>query len=189
MLLEPPRTHLLGRLLSVGHLSRRADLRLGATAAAGTLALFSAGDALLLGVLLAVAAAELSAAVVAILATLAVVIRWSDTSLEAIAGAQAVLGPAGLVAPIAAAASAWCSALALVLASPRNWSAVAFGLVAALVVSGPAAVTALNLGLRVVAAAAGVGLALLAGRQAPPALARPAALALAAAACVLAVLR
>ena len=49
---------------------------------------------------------------------LALVERWGTTSLDAVAGAQSVLGPGGLVGPPNAAASAWFAAAALVLASP-----------------------------------------------------------------------
>ena len=51
-------------------------------------------------------------------AGLALVERWGTTSLDAVAGAQSVLGPGGLVGPPNAAASAWFAAAALVLASP-----------------------------------------------------------------------
>ena len=45
--------------------------------------------------------------------------RWSSTALEDIAGAQAVLGPAGRRRPAAAAVAAWLGALAIVLATPN----------------------------------------------------------------------
>jgi hypothetical protein len=45
--------------------------------------------------------------------------RWSSTALEDIAGAQAVLGPAGAVDPASAAVAAWLGALAIVLATPN----------------------------------------------------------------------
>ena len=66
--------------------------------------------------------------------------RWGSASLEDVAGAQAVLGPAGWVDPPMAAAGSWLAALALVLVSPAlpprvGW--VAAGASAAVVVAGP----------------------------------------------------
>ena len=124
----------------------------------------------------------------AALAGLAFAARWGTTSLDAISGAQAVLGPAGVVGPPLAAASAWCGAAALVLAVPGRWAAPAFGLAAGLGVAGPSAATLQELAVRVGAGGAGAALALAVDRVAPPRVARPAALALAAAAGVLALL-
>ncbi|MDQ3569215.1 MAG: hypothetical protein M3396_01035 [Actinomycetota bacterium] len=152
------------------------------------MALASAGDAVLLAVLLALAAGDLVAAAAVTVAGLSIAVRWGSTSLDAIAGAQAVLGPGGLVGPALATASTWCAAAAVVLASPRGWRAAAFGLAAALCVAGPTAADTGALLLRLVAAAAGAGLAIAAGRWLPSALARPAALVLAVSAGVLAVL-
>ena len=125
----------------------------------------STGDTLLLGVLLGVAAGRVAAGVAAVLALASVLVRWGSPSLEALAGAQAVLGPAGTVGSTAAAASAWCAAAALVLAAPRVqaawWWRVAvvapFGISAAAVVlgAGPGGLLWLRL-------AASVGAALLA---------------------------
>jgi hypothetical protein len=126
----------------------------------------SSGDTLLLGVLLGLAAGRVAAGVAAVLALSSVLIRWGSPSLEALAGAQAVLGPAGTVGTTAAAASAWCAASALVLAAPRPdarlpWRIVAvapFGIAAAAVVlgAGPGGL----LWLRVVASVGAVVLAL-----------------------------
>lgn len=61
------------------------------------------------------------AAVGAVLfAGLAVLARWGTASLGAVAGAQSVLGPGGVVGPAAAAAAAWLAAAALLLASPPS---------------------------------------------------------------------
>ncbi|MDP8987220.1 MAG: hypothetical protein M3N11_02600, partial [Actinomycetota bacterium] len=70
--------------------------------------------------LLAVAVASPAAAGAVLFAGLAVLERWGTASLEAVAGAQSVLGPGGVVGPTAAAASAWLAAAALVLASPSS---------------------------------------------------------------------
>ena len=125
----------------------------------------STGDALLLGVLLGVAAGRVAAGVAAVLALGSVLLRWGSPSLEALAGAQAVLGPAGTVGTTAAAASAWCAAAALVLAAPRleqqlPWrvgAAVPFGVAAAAVVvgAGPGG----RLGLRIAGSVAAAVLA------------------------------
>ncbi len=110
-------------------------------------------------VVLAVLVAQPFAVGAVVLAGLTVLERWGSPSLEAVAGAQSVLGPGGLVGPASAAASAWLAAVALVLASPhvgdRNAGdggtarsrrrpsaaavlvALAMGSAAALVVAGP----------------------------------------------------
>ena len=103
-------------------------LRAAALAAALVLALLSRGDVIVLTGLLAAAAWRpllLAAAAWRPLPALAVVSavaatawRWSSTALEDIAGAQAVLGPAGLVDPPASAVAAWVGAVAVVLATP-----------------------------------------------------------------------
>jgi hypothetical protein len=72
-------------------------------------------------------------------------VRWGSTSLGAIAGAQAVLGPAGWTGSNLAVASAWLAAVALVLAAApiaegrliRVLSSVPFACAAADVAVGP----------------------------------------------------
>jgi hypothetical protein len=67
--------------------------------------------------------------------------RFGTTSLEALAGAQAVLGPAGGVGPAAAAAGSWLGAGALLLALGRGREPVrlvAAGAAVAAVLAGPA---------------------------------------------------
>lgn len=114
--LEPPGSHvpaLTGTLAALG------PLRLGAAGAAGVLALSSTGHVLALAVLLAVLVAQPAAVGAVLLAGIAILQRWGSPSLEAVAGAQSVLGPGGLVGPQAAAASAWLAGIALVLAAAR----------------------------------------------------------------------
>lgn len=137
-----------------------------------------------LAVLLAVVVASPAAVGAVLFAGLAVLARWGTASLGAVAGAQSVLGPGGVVGPAAAAASAWLAAAALVLASPpaggdvdeatvkghdggrrRRRGPAPAALVAALA-TGPAAVVAVagpqydtGLGLRLGATAAAVVLA------------------------------
>jgi hypothetical protein len=137
------------------------------------MALTSSGDALAAGVLLGLAALDVAAGAAAVLAGLAVAGRWGSSSLGALAGGQAVLGPAGWTGPAALAASSWAASAALVLACPPGrFRVVAFGLTAAALVAGPpldggAAAVA----LRVVAAVAGVAAAAFTARAVP----RPAA--------------
>ena len=153
--------------------------------------LSSSGDAVLVAVLLGLAAVDVAVAGVGVLVALAVLGRWGTTSLSALAGLQAVVGPAGLRGTSLAAASSWVAASALVVVAatvPRRVPAAVLGLTAALVVAGPAITTASDAGIRV-GAGAGAALAasLVAGRV-PRRLAVPTALTLAAASAVLAVL-
>ena len=137
--------------------------------------------------LLALAAGDVLAGGVGALVALACLVRLGSSSLPALAGAQAVLGPAGLSVSAAAASSAWLSAAALLAAAPAGIAGLAFGAAAGAVVAGPAPGTPAGLGVRVAAGAAGAGLAWLAGAR----LARrprPLAPALGAAAVVLAAL-
>jgi hypothetical protein len=127
--------------------------RLAALAGAAVVAVASRGDALLLGVALGVGAGSVVAGTASVLAGIAVLVRWGSASLAALAGAQAVLGPAGTTGSVPAAASAWCAASAFVLVvrplapdpeGPR-WlrvglvlaATVPFGVAAADVVAGP----------------------------------------------------
>ncbi len=98
---------------------RLVALRAAALTAALLLALLSRGDVIVLAAVLGLGAWRPlpAAAVVSTLAATAW--RWSSTSLEDIAGAQAVLGPAGVVDPTSAAAAAWLGAVAIVLATPN----------------------------------------------------------------------
>lgn len=150
MLVEPPGPVLPPRSgLIIPAVER---LRAAAAAAALVLAVTSRGDALGLATLLAVVAWRPLAAAAAGAGLIAASWRWGSTSLEAIAGAQAVLGPAGLVEPASAATASWLAASALVLVTGRlrapgagpapralhALSAAATGAAAAVVVAGPA---------------------------------------------------
>jgi len=120
-------------------------LRAVALAAALVLAVLSRGDVFVLAGLLAVGAWRPLPAVAIASALAASAWRWGSTSLEDIAGAQAVLGPAGWVDPPSAAVGSWLGAAAIVLACsapPGRWgrvvAALAAGAAAAAVVAGPA---------------------------------------------------
>jgi hypothetical protein len=116
-------------------------LRLAAAAAVLVLAGTSRGDSLVLGVLVVLLAGRPTALVAVGGAFVASAWRWGDSSLEALAGAQAVLGPAGGVGPAPAAAGAWLAAAALVAAAarrPHPLEAAALGAAAAAVLAGPA---------------------------------------------------
>ncbi|MDQ3305980.1 MAG: hypothetical protein M3535_08390 [Actinomycetota bacterium] len=102
-----------------GSLAALGPLRLSAAGAVTVLALSSTGHVVVLAALLAVLVAQPLAVGAVLLAGLAVLERWGTPSLEAIVGAQSVLGAGGVVGPATAAASAWFAAAALVLASPR----------------------------------------------------------------------
>ena len=130
-------------------------MALGSATGAALLAVTVTGDALFLGVVLGVAALDAVAGATAVLAGIGVLGRWGSTSLAALAGGQAVLGPAGWTGPATAVLSSWAAAAALVLVAPRERvPAAAFGLFAAAVVAGPAVTDVSDVGalaLRVVA--------------------------------------
>ena len=145
-------------------MSTASGLRLAAAGAALVLAVTSRGDAFALAVALGLAAWRPVAAVAVAAALGATAWRWGSSSLEAIAGAQAVLGPAGWVGPGPAAAGSWLAALAIAVAcpsfqarGPRLVAALASGTAAAVVVAGPA--SGGDVWARVLAAAVGTGLA------------------------------
>ena len=123
----------------------------------------SVGDVLLLGVALAVVAADVLVGAGVVLAAASVLVRWGSSSLGALAGNQAVLGGAGWSGSVAGAASAWCAAGALLAATPPGLlPAAGFGLAAAAVVAGPGIGGAVP--VRIAASAAGVVLAWFIGR-------------------------
>ena len=100
----------------------------------------------LLGVLVFVGAATLPAAAAGALAVAAAGLRWSTTSLAAVAGAQSVLGPAVAVGSVAEAGSAVLAAAGLLVATSAPGrrpvavlAAVVLGLLAATVAVAPAA--------------------------------------------------
>jgi hypothetical protein len=82
------------------------------------LAIASRGDIIVLAALLAAAAATRLRAIGSALACTAALVRWGSSSLGAIAGAQAVLGPAAWTGGGAAVASAWLAAFALLACVP-----------------------------------------------------------------------
>ncbi|HUR18447.1 MAG TPA: hypothetical protein VMZ51_05850 [Acidimicrobiales bacterium] len=159
-------------------------MRTVAGVGAAVLALSSSGEIVLLAVLLGVAAGDTVVGAVAVLATGAAALRWGTTSLDAIAGAQTVLGPAVAVGPLVAVGSAWCAAAALILIKAPGPGAVVFGLTAGLIAAGPSGGPG-PVAVRIAAAALGAGLAVAAQHRAPSA-ARPAAMVLAAGAVILA---
>jgi hypothetical protein len=118
--------------------------RLGVAAGAVALGVSSRGDALVLAVLLAVLAERPARVLGALGALVGSCVRWGTTTLGAIAGAQAVLGPAGWTGSTLAVSSAWAGAVGLVAATPRPLkvsagdlvAAAPFGVAAAAVVAG-----------------------------------------------------
>jgi len=85
--------------------------------AALAMAISSRGDVVVLALLLGFGAMRRASGVAIALALTASLVRWGSPSLGAIAGAQAVLGPAGWTGSAAAVASAWLAAVALLLAA------------------------------------------------------------------------
>ena len=124
-------------------------VRLTAATTAAAIALAGAGHVGVLAALLAVAAARPTTSAALALAAGATVVRWGSGSLAALGGAQAVLGPAGLVGPTAAAASSWLAAAAVLLCTPGPLrlkptsgivvGAIATGATAATLAVGPSA--------------------------------------------------
>src|SRR5438105_1518860 len=148
----------------------------------------SRGDFVVVGVLLAVVAGlgDWRSAAAVGLATIATLTRWHTASLTALAGAQAVFGPAGLTGPIAAALSSWAAAGALLLAAPVGWASAPFGLAAALVLAGPSGASLGGLLVRLLGAVAMVDLAVSVGRRVPVERRQPPGVAVGAVAVVLA---
>lgn len=108
------------------------------------------GHVAVLAALLAILAAHPAATAALALAGGATILRWGTGSLGAIVGAQAVLGPAGVVGPGMAAAGSWLAAAAVLLSTPgpvtirplgaAMLGAVATGTTAATLVMGPSPV-------------------------------------------------
>ena len=119
---------------------------------------------LLLGLLVGAVLATRAGAVTSVLATSTALVRWGSPSLTAVAGGQAVLGPAVVVGDVAVAASAWLGAAALVLATPRDRGtdalivAAVTGVTAGAIAAGPTFVDepAIRIAGAVVATAAAV---------------------------------
>lgn len=125
---------------------RTGAIETGAAAGAAGLALTSTGSMVVAVVFLAVAARSRWTLTALLLTVAAVGVRFTTVGFDDIAGIQSVLGPAGTVGPVTAAASAWFAAAATVLAvrAPlgttnlhRVMVALAGGALAASVAVGP----------------------------------------------------
>jgi hypothetical protein len=119
----------------------RAHLTQALAAAALVLAVSSRGELALVALLLVLPDVSVPSVVAALGAVVASSWRWGTTSLEALAGAQAVLGPAGGIGPGGAAAGSWLAAAALLLALSRGRDPMRFaavGATVAAVLAGPA---------------------------------------------------
>lgn len=176
-------------------------IRLGAAVGLAVMVITSTGDALVAGVLLGLATADLAAGTVGVLVGIAVVGRWGSSSLAALAGGQAVLGAGGWSGPAGMVVSSWAAAAAVVMvcSRPRAASAstpevpagiLASGLLAAALVAGPAVGqdTGSVVTLRVVASAIAVAVAVLVIRARPPRVTRVGGVIVAVSAAALAVL-
>lgn len=143
--------------------------QLALAAAAAALLVTTTGDALLACVLIGLAVGDAVVGGVAAAAVLGTLARFGSTSLAGVAGAQAVLGPAVLVGPVAGAVGSGLLALACVAAAPRRewWSAVPLGLLAGVVAFGPSAVSWPDAVVRLGGAAVGVGLVVFAAPRLP----------------------
>ena len=199
MLVEPPRPRVSGRagppLLSTVaprvrlrrrddvHASRRpgpierpddtaiVPVRSALLVAAFVLVVASRGDVFVVALVLGLGVGRRASAFAASAALVAAMVRWGSPSLRSIAGAQAVLGPAGWTGSRVAVASAWLAAVALVLAARRGprlislatcVSVAPFAVTAADVVAGPSAGGAV--GWRVLASMVAFALALVVSR-------------------------
>ena len=178
MLVEPPRPQLPARSASLSRIPASA-VPLALAGAALLLAVTSRGDAIVLGVVLILLAGHRLAVPAVATALLASSWRWGATSLEALSGAQAVLGPAGGVGPPAAAVGSWLAGVAILLAGARGTEvagrlepvdvarSTAIGAAVAAVLAGPA--PGGDLGVRVVVgfgvAVAASGLSYLRGQR------------------------
>lgn len=149
-----------------------------AAAAAGLLVLTSTGTLLVVAVLVGVATADRRPVAVTGLAAVVVAVRFGTVDLGHLAGAQEVLGPAGLTGDPMAAAASWLSAGALVLVAwhhPPSLPGRAglaipaiVGVVAATVVWGPGPADLVGrIAATVVGAAVGAGGAAVIGRAGP----------------------
>jgi hypothetical protein len=183
VLLESPRPVVRPRPGSVAALG---PLRLAAAAAAIALAVLARGDVFALALLLVIVARRPASTAAVLLVGASVLVRWGSTSLDALAGAQAVFGPAAVVGSTMESLAAVCAAAAVVLATPATpWPrwlrpppvallvAAPFGATGALIAAGPAPGGALV--ARIAATAAGLLFALLVTRFGTRAIVRRAA--------------
>jgi hypothetical protein len=144
-----------------------ATLARAVAAAALVLAATSRGELAVLGLLLLVPDALRRGVALRAVAVAGAVFasswRWGTTSLEALAGVQAVLGPAGGIGPAAGATGSWLAAIALVLALGRGRDPVrvaAVGATAAAILAGPASGGEVPVRVAVAVGATAAGLAL-----------------------------
>jgi hypothetical protein len=156
---------------------RAEGLRLGLAAAALVLAVASRGDAFVLLALAAALSTRPTAVAALALAAVGASWRWGASALVAWSSDQAVLGPAGFVGPAWAAAACWLAAVAVLLAVAHPAAGVlrrdarpftvldqaqslVAGVVAGLIVAGPApgGNLAARVGVAVVAAALAITL-------------------------------
>lgn len=141
-----------------------------AASAAVVVAVVGRGDLLFLGALLALALADRRSSVAAVLAMVAVAVRWGTTSAETVAGAVTALGAGVRVGPPLAAAALGLAAVALLLCglgAPRL-PRMAAGVTAGVVAVGPAGSSSAGaIVIGVLAAAAGAALAASLPRLAP----------------------
>ena len=137
-----PRSHSIDRARDSAVLPVRSALLVAAL----VLALASRGDVFVLALMLGLGVGRRASAFAVSIALIAAMVRWGSPSLQSIAGAQAVLGPAGWTGSRAAVASAWLAAIALVTAARRGPRVVSlatcvsvapFAVAAADVVAGP----------------------------------------------------
>ncbi|MBW3536813.1 MAG: hypothetical protein KY395_03465 [Actinobacteria bacterium] len=140
--------------------------------AAAVVGLTSSGDSFLLAALLGLVAADIAVAGVGALVAISLTVRYGTSSLAAAAGAQAVLGPGGLVGDPLSAASAWLGALALAFVGPRGVPILAFGFAAGAVVAGPDVASPTDAAVRIAGALGGLAVAWAAARYVPRRVAR-----------------
>lgn len=95
----------------------RAAVQVAAATAALALALSSTGALVVACAALGVSAWSRRCGVAAVVASLAVSVRFGTAVFDDLAGIQSVLGPAGVVGPEVAAASTWAAAAAVLLAA------------------------------------------------------------------------
>ena len=128
------------------------------------------GDLLFLGALLALGLAERRSSLAALVALVAVAVRWGTTSAETVTGAATTLGPGLRVGPPLAAAALGLAALALLLSglgAPRL-PRLAVGVSAGVVAGGPVAGSSPGaIGIGLVAVAVGAAIALTLPRWVP----------------------
>ncbi len=145
-----------------------------AAIALAVLAGSSTGSLVIAAVLVGIATADRWRGAAVLLACLAVSLRFGTTTFDDVAGIQSVLGPAVVVGPPVAAASAWCAGAAVLLAArvppvlagealPLRWCGpVAIGLFSAALVAGPGPDDLwMRVGASAVAVVAAVGLCVL----------------------------